>query len=74
MQVDYLLPSRLRSSVVAAQSLPEAAPVELVQSLFDLTAAEAHVARSFASGKTVEDIAGDTTLRGLACPCVVLPT
>jgi DNA-binding CsgD family transcriptional regulator len=36
---------------------PEAPPVELVQSLFDLTPAEARVARSLASGKTVEAIA-----------------
>jgi DNA-binding CsgD family transcriptional regulator len=38
---------------------PQAPPVELVQSLFDLTPAEARVARSPASGKTVEDIASD---------------
>jgi DNA-binding CsgD family transcriptional regulator len=38
---------------------PQAPPVELVQSLFDLTPAEARVARSLASGKTVEDIATD---------------
>jgi DNA-binding CsgD family transcriptional regulator len=38
---------------------PQAPPVELVQSLFDLTPAEARVARSLASGKTVEDIASD---------------
>jgi DNA-binding CsgD family transcriptional regulator len=36
---------------------PQAPPVELVQSLFDLTPAEARVARSLASGKTVEAIA-----------------
>src|SRR5271165_1695561 len=41
---------------VAAAQAP---PIELVQSLFDLTAAEARVARSLASGKTVEDIAAD---------------
>jgi DNA-binding CsgD family transcriptional regulator len=38
---------------------PQAPPIELVQSLFDLTPAEARVARSLASGKTVEDIASD---------------
>jgi DNA-binding CsgD family transcriptional regulator len=38
---------------------PQAPPVELVQSLFDLTPAEARVARSLALGKTVEDIASD---------------
>jgi DNA-binding CsgD family transcriptional regulator len=36
---------------------PQAPPVELVQTLFDLTPAEARVARSLASGKTVEAIA-----------------
>ena len=38
---------------------PQAPPIELVQSLFDLTPAEARVARSLASGKTVEDMASD---------------
>ena len=38
---------------------PEAPAVELVQSLFDLTPAEARVARSLASGKSVEAIASD---------------
>jgi len=37
--------------------LPQAPPVELVQSLFDLTPAEARVARNLAAGKTVEDMA-----------------
>jgi DNA-binding CsgD family transcriptional regulator len=36
---------------------PRAPPVELVQSLFDLTPTEARVARSLASGKTVASIA-----------------
>jgi DNA-binding CsgD family transcriptional regulator len=36
---------------------PQAPPVELIQCLFDLTPAEARVARSLASGKTVEEIA-----------------
>jgi len=36
---------------------PQAPPLELVQSLFDLTPAEARVARSLASGKTAEAIA-----------------
>ncbi|MGH6868554.1 MAG: helix-turn-helix transcriptional regulator, partial [Methylocella sp.] len=40
-------------------TLPQAPPVELVQSLFDLTPAEARVARGLASGKTVEAIATD---------------
>jgi DNA-binding CsgD family transcriptional regulator len=38
---------------------PQAPPVELVQSLFDLTPAEARVARSLAVGRTVKDIASD---------------
>lgn len=41
---------------VAAPSSP---PVELVMSLFDLTPAEARVARGLAAGKTVDDLAGD---------------
>ncbi|HXY57704.1 MAG TPA: helix-turn-helix transcriptional regulator [Methylocystis sp.] len=36
---------------------PAAPPVELVRSLFDLTPAEARVARSLASGDTVEEVA-----------------
>jgi DNA-binding CsgD family transcriptional regulator len=49
-------------------TLPHAPPVELVRSLFDLTPAEARVARSLASGKAVETIAADggvslTTIR-----------
>ena len=38
---------------------PQAPPIELVQSLFDLTPAEARVARNLASGKSVEAIASD---------------
>jgi DNA-binding CsgD family transcriptional regulator len=38
-------------------TLPQAPPVELVQSLFDLTPAEARVARRLAAGETVEEIA-----------------
>jgi DNA-binding NarL/FixJ family response regulator len=41
-------------------TLPQVPPVELVRSLFDLTPAEARVARGLASGKTVEDIAADS--------------
>ncbi|MGH6863839.1 MAG: helix-turn-helix transcriptional regulator, partial [Methylocella sp.] len=40
--------------VLTPVTLPQAPPVELVQSLFDLTPAEARVARGLASGKTVE--------------------
>jgi DNA-binding CsgD family transcriptional regulator len=45
--------------VMTPVTLPHAPPVELVQSLFDLTPTEARVARSLASGKTVDDIAAD---------------
>jgi DNA-binding CsgD family transcriptional regulator len=45
--------------VLTPLGLPAAAPVELVQSLFDLTPAEARVARSLAAGKTADEIALD---------------
>lgn len=67
--VAHIVPIRLAaqdifSRCVAALVLtpvtaPGAPPVELVQSLFDLTPAEARVARGVAAGKTLEDIAGD---------------
>jgi DNA-binding CsgD family transcriptional regulator len=49
-------------------SLPNAPPVAVVQSLFDLTPAEARVARDLAEGKTVADIvlgsgASESTIR-----------
>ena len=43
--------------VLTPVTLPRAPPVELVQSLFDLTAAEARVARGLVTGETLEDIA-----------------
>ena len=43
--------------VISPVTLPAAPPVELVQSLFDLTAAEARVARRLTTGETVEEIA-----------------
>lgn len=43
--------------VLTPVTLPNAPPVELVRSLFDLTPTEAKVARSLASGATVDDIA-----------------
>ena len=43
--------------VMTPVTLPQAPPVELVQSLFDLTPAEARVARRLTGGETVEDIA-----------------
>lgn len=43
--------------VMMPVTIPQAPPVELVQSLFDLTPAEARVARSLTEGETVETIA-----------------
>jgi len=43
--------------VLTPVTLPQAPPVELVQSLFDLTPAEARVARDLTTGQTVEEIA-----------------
>ncbi len=67
MMVAHLIPIRLSARdifvrcaavlVLTPVTLPHAPPVELVQSLFDLTPAEARVARGLASGKTVDDIA-----------------
>jgi DNA-binding CsgD family transcriptional regulator len=69
MMVAHVVPIRLSARdifvrcaavlVLTPVTLPQAPPVELVQSLFDLTPAEARVARNLASGKTVEDIATD---------------
>jgi DNA-binding CsgD family transcriptional regulator len=39
---------------------PEAPSVELIRSLFDLTPAEARIARGLASGQTVKDLAADS--------------
>jgi DNA-binding CsgD family transcriptional regulator len=70
MMVAHVVPIRLSARdifvrcaaafVLTPVTLPQAPPVELVQSLFDLTPTEARVARSLASGKTVEDIASDS--------------
>ena len=67
MMVAHVVPIRLSARdifvrcaavlVLTPVTLPQAPPVELVQSLFDLTPAEARVARGLASGKTVDDIA-----------------
>jgi DNA-binding CsgD family transcriptional regulator len=43
--------------VLTPVTLPHAPPIELVQSLFDLTPAEARIAHSLAAGETVETIA-----------------
>ena len=48
--------------VITPAILPQALPVELVQSLFDLTPAEARVARSLAAGETVAEIASVATV------------
>ena len=67
MMVAHVVPIRLSARdifvrcasvlVLTPVTLPRALPVELVQSLFDLTPAEARVARSLSAGETVETIA-----------------
>ena len=69
MMVAHVVPVRLSARdifvrcaavlVLTSVALPRAPPVELVQSLFDFTPAEARVARGLAAGKTVDDIATD---------------
>jgi len=39
---------------------PEAPSIDLIRSLFDLTPAEARVARGLAAGQTVKDIAAES--------------
>jgi len=48
--------------ILTPVTLPNAPPVELIQSLFDLTPAEARVARSLAAGNTVDEIAAGATV------------
>jgi DNA-binding CsgD family transcriptional regulator len=48
--------------VLTPVTLPNAPPVELVQSLFDLTPAEAKVARSLVTGATVDEIAAGSNV------------
>ncbi len=65
--VAHVIPIRLSARDIFARcaaaliltpvTLPEAPPIELVQSLFDLTPAEARVARGLASGETVDGFA-----------------
>jgi DNA-binding CsgD family transcriptional regulator len=67
MMVAHVIPIRLSARdifvrcaaalILTPVTLPQAPPVELVQSLFDLTPAEARVARSLAAGETVDAIA-----------------
>ncbi len=45
--------------VLAPVAAPDTPSLELVMSLFDLSPAEARVARGLAAGKTVDDLAGD---------------
>lgn len=48
--------------VLTPVTLPDAPPVELIQSLFDLTPAEARVARNLTAGDSLEDIAAASGL------------
>jgi DNA-binding CsgD family transcriptional regulator len=67
MMVAHVIPIRLSARdifvrcaaalILTPVTLPQAPPVELAQSLFDLTPAEARVARSLAAGETVDAIA-----------------
>ncbi|WP_431202249.1 helix-turn-helix transcriptional regulator [Bradyrhizobium betae] len=67
--VGHVVPVRFSARDIFARSTavfimmpvaaPNSPPVELVMSLFDLTPAEARVARGLAAGKTVDDLAGD---------------
>jgi DNA-binding CsgD family transcriptional regulator len=69
LMVGHVLPIRFSARDIFASSAamfvlmpvaaPTSPPVELVMSLFDLTPAEARVARGLAAGKTVDDLAGD---------------
>lgn len=68
--VGHIVPIRLSARDIFARSAgvliltpvthAEAPPVELIQSLFDLTPAEARVARSLTKGDNVEQIAADS--------------
>ena len=69
LSIGHVVPVRLAARDIFSRSVavfvlaPVAAPaapsVELVRSLFDLTPAEARVARGLAGGKTVDDLATD---------------
>ena len=69
LMVGHVIPIRFSARDIFARSAavfvlmpvaaPNSPPVELVMSLFDLTPAEARVARGLAAGKTVDDLAGD---------------
>jgi DNA-binding CsgD family transcriptional regulator len=69
LMVGHLVPVRLSARDIFARSTaifilmpvaaPSAPPVELIMTLFDLTPAEARVARGLVAGRTVDDLAGD---------------
>lgn len=69
LMVGHVVPIRFSARDIFARSTavfilmpvaaPSSPPVELVMSLFDLTPAEARIARGLAAGKTVDDLAGD---------------
>jgi DNA-binding CsgD family transcriptional regulator len=69
LYIGHVIPVRLTARDIFSRSVavfvlaPVAAPgapsAELIRSLFDLTPAEARVARGLAGGKTVEDLAAD---------------
>ena len=68
LMVGHVVPIRFSARDIFARSsavfilmpvaAPSSPPVELVMSLFDLTPAEARIARGLAAGKTVDDLAG----------------
>jgi len=72
MMVAHIIPIRLSARdlflrfaailTLTPVAPPQAPPIELIQCLFDLTPAEARVARSLATGQTVEDIASERRL------------
>jgi DNA-binding CsgD family transcriptional regulator len=69
LMVGHVVPIRFSARDIFARSsavfilmpvaAPSSPPVELVMSLFDLTPAEARIARGLAAGKTVDDLAVD---------------
>jgi DNA-binding CsgD family transcriptional regulator len=69
LMVGHIVPIRFSARDIFARSAavfilmpvaaPNSPPVELIMSLFDLTPAEARIARGLAAGKTVDDLAGD---------------
>ena len=52
-----LFPRCVGVLILTPATLPQAPPVHLIQSLFDLTAAEARVARGLVTGDTLPEIA-----------------